>query len=358
MRTRLAARVGLFALGAALALGGAAGSAAAAAEPHYASRERMLMGTRFQILARVAEPRAEAALEQALDRVAALEQLWSPWIVGSEVQRINAHAGGEPVAVGAGTFALLERTLALCRATDRAFDPTFFPLTAVYDLRDPAHFRPPSAEDLARIVPLVDCRQVELDPARTTVRLARHGMGLHLGANAKGTALDEAARVLEAAGVVDYVVDGGGDIVARGQGPHGPWRVGIQDPRGPRGTTVGVVATEGGGVATSGDYERFAEVDGVRYSHIVVPRTGEVARGCMSATVVVPRGPRAGEVADGWATVMCVLGPERAFPLLLAAVPGASAAVITPDGVLHRTMGFKAALGAPGSGGGSGHGNR
>lgn len=319
----------------------------ARAEGHFASRAKKLMGTQFQIIAWVPDDATEKALDDALDRVAELERWWSPWIGGSDIQRIDADPGGAPIVVRPETFALLERSVAWCIASGRAFDPTFFALQPLYDLRDPEHFKPPTAELIARTLPLVDCRKVELDPAKRTARLRDHGMGIHLGANAKGTSLDEAARVLERAGIDRYVVDGGGDIACRGEGPKGPWRIGIQNPRGPRGETVGVVLATGGGVATSGDYERFAIVDGVRYHHIVDPRTGKSATGCMSATVTTPPGPNAGEVADTWATAMCVLGPEAGFPLLAANVPGATAAIITPDGVVHRTPGFSWPLYAP-----------
>lgn len=308
--------------------------------PYFAYRARGIMGTRFQIMAWVDDAKGEAVLDRALDRVAELDRLLSPWIAGSDVQKVNAAAGGEPVRVDPFTFALMKRTLAFCELTKRAFDPTFFPLTPLYDFRDPEHFRPPKPADIARVLPLVDCRDVALDAAAGTVSLKRHGMGVHLGGNAKGTALDEAAKVLEAAGVRRYYVDGGGDIVVRGEGPKGPWRIGIQNPRGERGRPAGVVKATGGAVVTSGDYERFVVVDGVRYSHIVDPRTGKPATGCMSATVQVPPMPRAGEVADGWATAVCVLGAERGFPLLLANVPGAGAAVIDLNGEVHETPGF------------------
>jgi thiamine biosynthesis lipoprotein len=317
-------------------------AAHAAAGPHFAARTRGIMGTRFQIMAWVADDKGEAVIDRALDRVAELDRLLSPWIAGSDLQRLNAAAGGEPIHVDPFTLALLQRTLALCATSDRAFDPTFFPLSALYDLRDPEHFRPPSDAAVARLLPLVDCRKVEVDATRGTARLAGHGMGIHLGGNAKGTALDEAARVLEAAGVTRYYVDGGGDIVVRGDGPKGPWRVGIQNPRGAHGQTAGIVHATGGAVVTSGDYERFVVIDGVRYSHIVDPRTGRTAHGCMSATVTVPAGPHAGEVADGWATTVCVLGAERGFPLLRANVPGATAAVIDLAGEVHKTPGFDA----------------
>ena len=132
-------------------------------------------------------------------------------------------------------------------------------------------------------------------------------------------------------------------MVVSGHGPKGPWRVGIQNPREKAGSLVGLVKRTGGAVATSGDYERYAVVKGRRYHHIVDPRTGEPASGCMSATVTMPAGPHAGEYADGLATVLCVLGVEKGKSLLQA-YEGAEAAVISPDGQVYRSPGFDGAI--------------
>ena len=314
-----------------------------AASVRHAARERKLLGTRFSVRAFVRDDRQESALDRALELVAGLEARWSPWKPASEVSRISATGGTKEAAVvSRDTLGLLGRSLELCRLTGKAFDVTFVPLGRLYDFhRRP--FVPPDAAQIELVRPLVDCELVEVDARRRRVRLLRAGMALHFGANAKGVALDVAAAELRAAGIDRFVVDGGGDVVAQGEGPKGPWRVGVQHPREPFGTLLGVLHVTGGAVATSGDYERFAVSQGRRYHHILDPRTGEPATGCMSATVVMPPGPRAGEDADAWATVLCVLGPDAGFPLL-ARLPGAEAAVVTPAGAVRATSGFPAHL--------------
>jgi thiamine biosynthesis lipoprotein len=102
---------------------------------------------------------------------------------------------------------------------------------------------------------------------------------------------------------------------------------------------MGLIQSTDGAVATSGDYERFAIVDGQRFHHIVDPRSGKPASGCMSATVTVPTSPTAGELADSLATALCVLGHDKGFQLV-AKHPGVEAAILAPDGILHKTKGF------------------
>jgi len=301
-----------------------------------------MMGTVFQILAFVRTLEQERAIDDALLLIADLESRWSPWAETSELFKINKEAGGEPVQVPADTFALMQRSVAMCFTTQKAFDPTFFALSPLYDFRqDP--FVPPSDEAIAEKLKLVGCDGIEINTTSSTIRLARAGMRIHLGGNAKGTALDRAAGILRQAGIERFVVDGGGDIVALGAGPKGPWRVGVQNPRAPRGTLMGLIESTGGAVATSGDYERFAVVEGTRYHHIVDTRTGKPSTGCMSATVTVPPNPHAGELADSLATALCVLGHEEGL-VLIAKHPGVEAALLSSDGTMHKSKGFKHAI--------------
>jgi thiamine biosynthesis lipoprotein len=305
----------------------------------FVSDSARLMGTQFRVIAWVETPAQRAVVKLALDDVAFLEALWSPWVEGSDITRINRAAGIEMVTVEPRTTDLIVRSKQQCLQTAGAFDPTFYALSGLYNLRDPA-FTPPTAAQIAEKLVLVGCAHIHVDAATNRVGLAKPGVKIHLGGNAKGTALDVAAKRLASAGIARFVVDGGGDIVVRGEGPKGPWRVGIQHPREARGQVVGMAATSGGAVATSGDYERFVVVDGKRYHHIVDPRTGLPASGCRSSTVTVPPGDHAGEIADSLATALCVLGPEAGLAVLKT-VPGATAALIDRHGAVHRSDDFQ-----------------
>ncbi len=289
----------------------------------------------------------ELAISAALDAVDALSKLWSPWEPGSDIARLNAAAGIRPVKLAPSTFALIERSIRACTESDRAFDPTFYVLAPLYDLRAEGFKHPPSAR-VNELTQKIDCRKVMLDRKAGTAYLRDRGMAVHLGGNAKGAALDAAARVLAEADIERFCVDGGGDIVARGEGPSGPWRVGIQHPRAPRGKVLAALKITGGAVATSGDYERFVVVDGERVHHILDPRDGRPAEACVSATVIVPPGPHAGELADAWATALCVLGPDKGIPRLERTVAGVAGSVYTRDGTAHKTIGFPLELPALG----------
>jgi len=304
----------------------------------FITKQRPMMGTTFQILAFIRTKEQEHALDDALLLIADLETRWSPWIENSEVHKINQEAGKKPVKVSADTLALLQRSVAMCFETQKAFDPTFFALNSLYDFKKEP-FEPPSEEDLAEALKLVGCEHIKINANDSTVHLTKPGMRIHLGGNAKGTSLDEAAKVLSESGIKRFVVDGGGDIVSLGDGPKGPWRVGVQHPREARGSLMGLIANPGGSVATSGDYERFATIKGTRYHHIIDTRTGKPSKGCMSATVVVPTTPRAGELADSIATALCVLGHKDGFEFL-SKYPGIEAALLSPDGTIHKTEGF------------------
>lgn len=160
------------------------------------------------------------------------------------------------------------------------------------------------------------------------------GTTLDLGGLAKGYAVDEAVRILRAAGV-PALVDAGGDLACTGPKPDGrPWTIGIQHPRDPGGL-IGVVELASGAVVTSGDYERSFVQGGVRYHHLLDPRTGRPGRSHISATVAAPTCA----VADGWSTALFLLGPgelARRRP-----DPGVEALLVLPGGELERTPGFR-----------------
>jgi thiamine biosynthesis lipoprotein len=164
-------------------------------------------------------------------------------------------------------------------------------------------------------------------------------MELDLGGIAKGWGVDRAADVL--AGLSGAcLVNAGGDLVVRGLKPGGkPWRVGVQDPRDPSQLFLKLRLAENVAVATSGDYQRYFEVDGVRYHHLLDPRTGYPARAASSATVIAPDCA----TADAWATAVFVLGPAAGIAAL-EEQPGLEGVIVVVDDagelVLHETAGF------------------
>jgi thiamine biosynthesis lipoprotein len=169
-----------------------------------------------------------------------------------------------------------------------------------------------------------------------TVQLARKGMEIDLGGVGKEYAADRVAELLKARGVESALVNLLGDVRTVGRRGDGqPWVIGVQDPRDRRRCRFSIRAKVDCGVATSGDYERGFELDGVRYHHILDAATGRPARGVASVTVIAPTAFEAGRLA----TAAFLLGPERGLQLLEAAA-SVEGAIITEAGALLGTSGL------------------
>ena len=182
----------------------------------------------------------------------------------------------------------------------------------------------PLRSTLDAAIAQIDYRAVEIGP--DTIFLRKPGMALGLGGIAKGYGIDRAVGVLRKHGLMRFIVDGGGDLYAAGEkAPGEPWTIGLRHPRG--GALLGEVTVRDAAVVTSGDYERFFELGGVRYHHIIDVRTGLPARKSVSVSILAPDAT----TADAWATGAFVMGP-RAFDTL---PEGVSATIFTPEGAIH-----------------------
>jgi thiamine biosynthesis lipoprotein len=225
-----------------------------------------------------------------------------------------------------------------------AFDPTILPLTAVWSFDTGG--RLPSPEEIAAVRPRVDYTRLSIGTDGTVT--LPPGFGLDLGGIAKGAVVDLLGAELERRGYRRYLIDAGGDILVSGlKDGRRPWSIAIRHPRDSQGI-VGVLALGGEGrvaVVTSGDYERYFEVNGRRYHHIIDPHTGYPAQGLVSVTVIAP----SCAMADALATAAFVLGPEQGLKLLESLQPGDSVEgllIAEHDGRLSggRTSGFPLAI--------------
>lgn len=274
---------------------------------------RQLMGTDFTVsVAGLTETRAREAINAALDAVAEVERRLSPHVPTSDVSRINATAGGDPTQISEATFDLLERARRVSVQSDGAFDVTYAALSPVWrGLRErPPQLPTDAAIDTARA--LVGYQRLVLDRSQMTASLQTRGMAMNLGGIGKGHGVDLAGEALLSRGVQNFIIGGGGDLLVRGSKQGTPWRLGIQHPR-RHGHLMGHLSLEmNGAVVTSGDYERFVEIEGTRYHHIIDPRTGRPARGCASVTLSA----QDATVADAMATAVFVLGPVDGMALV------------------------------------------
>ncbi len=223
---------------------------------------------------------AERAANAAIAEVKRIEAKYSRYLEDSVVSRINAQAGGAAVKADDETLALLSFADACYRQSDGLFDATSGVLRRAWNFKEP---RVPSQAELDAILPLVGWDKVEISNAN--VRLAHPGMQLDFGGFGKEYAVDRAARVMADLGVSSAMVNLAGDLAILGSQPGGaPWRVGIKHPRRDD-KLLATLPVTSGAIATSGDYERFIEVDGVRHCHVLDPRTGRSARGLQAVTV-------------------------------------------------------------------------
>jgi len=277
----------------------------------------------------------EAAVTLAREAVAEarrIETKFSRYRPTSVVSEINDAAGGSPVAIDDETEFLIQAALDLASLTEGRFDPTVGILRQAWDFRKA---EVPSEESIRDLLPRVDAGAVLL--RHGTVRLAREAMELDLGGVGKEYAADRVAELLKMRGVESALVNLLGDVRTVGRrGDRKPWVIGVQDPRDRTRFRFRIRAKEDCGIATSGDYERCFEIDGIRYHHILDATTGYPARGIASATVVAPTAFEAGRLA----TAAFLLGPERGI-CLLESSPSVEGALITEAGDLLATSGLE-----------------
>ncbi len=290
-----------------------------------------------------ATPAGEAAAKAAIGEVQAefdrLEKLWSTWVPTSDLARLNA-AAGKPVAIAPETMALLQRALQGSKQTGGLFDVTFAPLGELWKFdtppgsHEPTRLKQlPSAEAVQERLKHVGYRNLLLDPKKGTAQLRDPAAAVHVGGIGKGAAVDRAVALLKGKGFSQFAVQAGGDLYLAGQNGQRPWRVGIAHPRKP-GEILGMVQIHDAAFSTSGDYERYAILDGKRYHHIVDPRNGWPAMASQSATV------RAKSATDAeiLTKAIFILGGEAG--VRLAEKMGAQAVVVDANGQVVKSAGI------------------
>jgi len=296
-------------------------------EPYAFSKETVTMGSSLQVTVWTADdPAATTAIDTVFAEFDRLDHLMSVWKEGSDVLRLNAAAGREPVQVSPETLDVLTVARQVSEWTGGKFDVTFGALSGLWKFdQDQDDSIPPRSAVTARLSD-VDYTALEIDSARGTAFLRRPGMRAHLGGIGKGYAIDRGAAILRARGFNDFMIQSGGDLYVSGRRGDRAWRLGIRDPRGPADRSFAALDLTNRTFSTSGDYERFFIRDGQRYHHILDPDLGEPARGCRSVTIVADKAV----IADGLSTGVFVLGPEKGMSLI-ERLPDVEGVVVTSD---------------------------
>lgn len=275
---------------------------------------------------------AGAAMDAVFAEVQRIDELMSTYIGDSRISDINERAAREAVSAGEELFALIQRSLDISALTHGAFDITYASVGKHYDFR--ARVRPDS-ETVARELGRIDFRLVELDQASHTVRFRKDGVRIDLGGIAKGYVVERGIDILRSRGLEHAIVTAGGDSRLLGDRRGRPWIIGIRDPR-HDGQIAISLPLENEAISTSGDYERYFEEDGVRYHHILTPKTGEPASGVHSATVI---GPDA-VMTDALSTSVFVMGVDEGLTLI-SSLPDYDSIVIDADGRIYYSDGLR-----------------
>lgn len=301
----------------------------------YVEKDEFVFGTFVRVVVSSEKRDPKAIADAMIQEMKRLESKFHPYHDGNSVIFKLNHATG-PVTVDEETAFLISKSLYYSEITAGAFDPALGRLIKLWGFDSPdTKKRVPTSEEIAKALESSGYANVEIHGKE--VSLKNHAW-LDLGGIAKGYAVDQAVRLAKKMDEnATGFVDAGGDIAIIGpKFGQFPWKIGIRDPRGGPQDIIGVVYLSEGAIATSGDYERYFEVDGVRYHHIFDSKTGYPARKSISATVIAEKLVD----ADALSTAAFVLGWSKIVEGFVGL--GAQAMVIDAEGKIYKTKGFVA----------------
>ncbi|WP_234083186.1 FAD:protein FMN transferase [Azonexus sp. R2A61] len=273
-------------------------------------QQSYVFGTRVEVIVVSADPeqgrKAIAAVLREFDRMHRAYHAWEP----SELTEVNsAIAAGRPQQVTPEMADFMREAQALSAQGEHLFDPGIGKLIELWGFHaDEFVARLPDRKTLDALV-AAHPSVADLVIDGTTVSSRNKALALDFGGYLKGVALDRAAAILRQQGIHDALINIGGNVMALGNKEGRKWRVGIQHPRQP-GPLATVSLEDGEAIGTSGDYQRYFEVDGKRYSHLIDPRSGWPVDHTQAVTVLVPAGPKAGTLSDATSKPIFIAGPD------------------------------------------------
>ena len=301
-----------------------------------ATKTVLLMGSRFDLTV-VAEDQAACQyyLGVAEQEITRIENLISDWRSGTEVDQINQHAGIKPVKVSWETFQLIERSKYLSKITEGAFDISYAAVDRIWKF-DGTVNQLPQPEVIKASVSKIGYTNIITQAKDTTVFLALKGMKIGFGSNGKGYAADKTRTLLQSMGVTAGIINASGDLTTWGKKPDGTdWTVGITNPLN-KDQIFSWLPVTNSAIATSGNYEKYIDIEGKRYSHIIDPRTGYPVQGVVSVSVLAP----SAELCDALATSVFVLGIEAGLDLINQ-LKGVSCIIVDDQKKVHTSNQLK-----------------
>lgn len=255
---------------------------------------------------------AQKQIDAAIGEVKRIEALLTTFRDDSQTNQVNAMAGIQPVKVDKEVYDLIYRSLKISDLTQGAFDITYGSIDKRFWNFDTSMTSLPNPEIAKKAVRLINYKNVILNPADHSVFLKEKGMRIGFGGIGKGYSADKAKQLLVQNGVTSGFVNAAGDLAAWGTQPDGsPWTIGIADPNSKHHPFSYLKITDMA-VATSGNYEKYAVIDGKKYSHTIDPKTGFPVSGVKSVTILSP----SAELSDSMATPVTVMGIKIGLDLI------------------------------------------
>lgn len=298
-------------------------------------RKLSMLGSPFEMTV-VAKDSVEGNyyIDLAVAEVKRVEYLISDWIPTTQISQVNKNAGIKPVKVDKEVFDLVGRAIKVSQITSGAFDISYASMDKIWKF-DGSMKTMPTEEAIKKSVSKIGYKNIILDPNEQTIFLKYEGMKLGLGGIGQGYIADKVKELLFSKGCTSGIVNVSGDINAWGKQPDGkPWTVGIINPMN-KNKVFATFPLENSAVETSGSYEKFVMFNGIRYAHIIDPRTGYPAQGIISVSVFANQT----EIADALATGIFVLGVEVGLDLVNQ-LKGIECIIVDDKGKIHSSKGI------------------
>jgi thiamine biosynthesis lipoprotein len=296
-------------------------------------KELRLMGNHFEFsVVSENETWAMARIDEAIAEVQRIEKLFTTYDASSQTNLINDHAGLKEVVVDREVYDLIDRSLKISSLTQGAFDISYGSIDKRLWNFDKTMTSLPDLATAEKMVRLINYKNIILDDAKGSVFLKEKGMRIGFGGIGKGYAADRAKMILQNAGVENGIVNAAGDLTVWGTQDNGePWTIGIADPE-KKDLPFGSIRLSDVSVATSGNYEKFVIIDGVKYSHTIDPKTGLPVHGINSVTVICP----SAELADALATPVMVMGISAGVHLINQ-LKGIACIIVDDNNTIHAS---------------------
>lgn len=302
-------------------------------------RDTILMGSPFRItIVETSKEKANQYINKAIDEIVRIENIISEWQPHTKVSEINRQAGIKPVKVPIELIELTKTALHFSKLTNGAFDISVISMDKIWKF-DGTMSQLPTPKQIKNAKRLVGYKNIIINEQNQTIFLKQKGMKIGFGSIGKGYAADRARNVLQKLGVASGIVDASGDMALFGEQENGkPWRIGINHPTNETGL-ADIISLKNASVTTSGDYEKYAFINGVRYGHIINPATGYPSQGIVSVSII---GENA-TIANGLSTSIMVLGVKKGQKLLTY-FPNYTSLIINQKGEIIKAKNYEKIL--------------